>query len=383
MIVDYSWGRPDPAGLAARGYVAAMRYLGSSSRDLSAAELRRLHDAGLAVGLIWETVARRPLDGYDAGRSDARRANEHADSLGAPGWLPIFYAVDFGATALQIAGPVADYFDGVRSVPGRPVGCYGSYPTVEHLMGEGLAVCAWQCAGWSGSGAGSGGSMRCLDGSVRRRSRHACMFQDVPERPVPGEDLNHVLLEPVEWVWHPDRVPVSSSQSLEDLMAKSFHVTTDGDAQWRVVTDGNGRLRREFLDGDTRALLLFAGELDGTVSLTRGVVDGLGIDHDRLIDALYALPETAPVHLSEQLTGVGLSLAAYVRDNVLPALAELTGRPIPGDIDEAVLAAELAGPLADAFVVRVEAEGLEVGIDEAQVADLVARLRVSVVPTSS
>ena len=87
-IVDYSWARPDPVGLRNAGYVAAMRYLGHTSRDLSRGELDRLHGAGLGVGVVWETTARRPLDGYDAGRADAASAHRFADELAVPATTP-------------------------------------------------------------------------------------------------------------------------------------------------------------------------------------------------------------------------------------------------------------------------------------------------------
>jgi hypothetical protein len=338
--VDYSWARPDPQALRAAGYTVALRYLGTGARDISRAELDRLHAAGIAVGLIWETTAQRPLAGYAAGRSDARRANEFAGQLGAPGWLPVFYAVDFPASDAQTRGEVAAYFEGCRSVPGRPVAAYGHYGVIEYLCGVLGITHGWQCAGWSGPGTGSGGSyVNAGDGSRRRLSRHACMFQEYGGVRVEGTDHNAVFSDAAAWAWHPNAAAPDTPEtapSMEDLMSNPIHLPDHtGDAQWHIVTDGYGRLRRRFLSGDDMYVLTAAGLLGSTMVLT-----------GHAADVVVSYPEITTPHTADGgAYALALNVIAYVKDRtdaLAAQLAELIGRP-PADVDESSLAEILAG----------------------------------------
>jgi hypothetical protein len=194
---DYSWARPAPEALTGAGFTAVLRYLSHEpAKNLSLGERDALHGAGLAVGLVWESTANRALAGYAAGRADAHIANAQADALGFPPGKVLFYAVDISTGP----GPVTDYFRGVEDADGRPVGVYGTYDVIEGLVGDGFVACGWQCAAWSGNGAGSGGS---YDG--RRLSRHACMFQRVAAVLGGSVDENVVLMDPSPWAWHPDQ----------------------------------------------------------------------------------------------------------------------------------------------------------------------------------
>lgn len=146
--VDYAWTHPTPAQLAAlagKGVTTAMRYLsGGTSKDLTSREAGALHDAGMAIGLVWETTATRATAGSAGGKADARAANTQADRLGYPTDCPIFYAVDFDGAWPQVAG----YFAGIASVGGRPVGIYGSASIVRAGHAAGIPW-LWQTAAWS------------------------------------------------------------------------------------------------------------------------------------------------------------------------------------------------------------------------------------------
>lgn len=204
--LDWSYARLSNEQLAyakSIGYLGALRYLGSDARCLTPPERDQIHGAGLRVGLIWETSARRPMSGFSGGAADARSANAYADALGAPAWLPIVYATDFGPSDDELS-TVVDYYRGVLRVPGmRPVGCYGAYPVLEAVAPLGL-VWHWQTAGWSGFGQGSGGTFVCTGETVGRRlSKHADLFQDLGAR-VAGTDHNAVLKDTLRsWTWHP------------------------------------------------------------------------------------------------------------------------------------------------------------------------------------
>jgi hypothetical protein len=211
LAADYSYSRPDPRALWDAGYRIVMRYLGTDSRCITPTELRRLHDTGLMVGLIGQSTITRPRGGYPAGVYDAQRYNQLADTLSAPDWLPIFYVVDVGEgfPAVGDYGAIRDYAAGILATPGRPVGFYGPYPVLEMLRDLEVnlrrIVCWWQTAGGSGSGPGTGGGIRTGDGSTRRLSSLACMFQHFGLTGPFGDaiDRNDVLMESVTWAWHP------------------------------------------------------------------------------------------------------------------------------------------------------------------------------------
>ncbi|HKO83929.1 MAG TPA: glycoside hydrolase domain-containing protein [Actinomycetota bacterium] len=238
-VVDYSWARPAPADLKAAGYIGAMRYLSyETGKNLSPAERDRLFAQGIACGLVWETSAGRPLAGYAAGQQDAREANRQADALGWPGHIALAYAVDFGPRSDQLPA-IRDYFRGCKSIPGRPVAMYGTYAVVEDLARWEPVHCYWQCAGWSGSGSGSGGSME-----GRRLSAHACLYQWVGgKRILPADSTDHnegTGHDPsglVALLYHPDLKNPEPEPPEEDEMPRQI-VWCKPDSQWMVDVGG-------------------------------------------------------------------------------------------------------------------------------------------------
>jgi hypothetical protein len=142
LSVDYAWEHPDPAAIKAAGYEGVMRYLSyNTSKNITVGEAAALHRAGLWVGLVWETTAKRATSGFAAGAQDAAEAERQADRLGYPKHCVIFYAVDFDAHPSAITG----YFKGVKSKAKRPVGVYGSKRVCESVPD----VFVWQTAAWS------------------------------------------------------------------------------------------------------------------------------------------------------------------------------------------------------------------------------------------
>lgn len=242
-FLDWSYARLSDQRLVdarAMGYVGAERYLGDDARCITPRERDQIHGSGLKLGLVWETTPSRPLAGWAGGVVDADRANwyAHRDAPAAPPWVPIKYAVDFSPTPSELA-VVGDYFAGILSRGGRPVGAYGSYPVIEYLAARfpGIA-CFWQTAGWSGFvkdlGEGTGGYYICTGESFtyrRRLSRHACMFQDLGAR-IEGTDHNAVLMEPIDWAWHPADADPASKPDQENDMAQLQIVWTKPDSQW-------------------------------------------------------------------------------------------------------------------------------------------------------
>lgn len=332
LAADYSYARPTPAALRAAGFTAVLRYLSHEpGKNLSLAERDALHAAGLAIGLVWETIANRVLAGFDAGRLDAIEANRQADLLGWPTDRALFYAVDFDATGAQVVGPISDYFRGANSVGRRSRGVYGHYGVIETIVGGGLVPCGWQCAGWSGSGQGTGGSI-----GGRRLSRHACLFQH-PYQVLGGAcDPNDVLMDPGPWAWHPNQPAARPAQEDDMINWRPVHCPEFGDAQWLLTFDGDGRPRRLFLGPGEPGFYWGLGWIQDTNPLVK---------RDDEARRFMAIPEALP--------------------HDLVALA---------DVDESALAQALAGPLAEGVATRLRAEGTAVGIDVGQLDDLIARV---------
>lgn len=153
QILDYSGGYPRPSEIAHRGYGGAIRYLrkeGTSDvQPLTADEVKRFRDQGLALAVIYQHVDKyRTLKGYDAGRHDAHWAIDQCDFVG---YNPrgIYFAVDFDTTSTNRA-TISTYFQGVVDVLGLDcIGVYGEYDVLEHLALDHLITWGWQTYAWS------------------------------------------------------------------------------------------------------------------------------------------------------------------------------------------------------------------------------------------
>lgn len=156
--VDYSWARPGAAALKAAGKTFVVRYLyrdGQGGKGLDASELADLQAHGLDVAVVYEGGNSRVLSGRAAGVTDAQAAQAQLTALGLPA-LPVYFAVDFNATAAQ-QGPIDDYLRGVASVLGLArVGVYGGLGPVQRCQANGTAAWFWQTYGWSGGAVASG-----------------------------------------------------------------------------------------------------------------------------------------------------------------------------------------------------------------------------------
>jgi hypothetical protein len=149
--VDYAWGHPRPSVLAQQGYRFAVRYLSRDpSKNLTAGEAQALHAAGVATVSNWEAVPGAPRNGYSQGVRDAQEAASQHLACGGPGNRPIYFSVDFPATADELGGPVTEYFRGVASVLGvARTGAYGGVATISYLFDRGLIRWGWQTYAWS------------------------------------------------------------------------------------------------------------------------------------------------------------------------------------------------------------------------------------------
>ncbi|GAA2586162.1 DUF1906 domain-containing protein [Actinomadura fulvescens] len=150
--VDYAWGRPGPAALKRAGAKFVCRYLShdTTGKNLTRAEADQLSDAGLWLVVVWETTASRALSGRTGGIADARDADRQALAVGMPSGRPIYFAVDFDASASQQAA-INAYLDGAASVIGRGrVGVYAGYGPLKRAFDAKKVTYGWQTYAWSG-----------------------------------------------------------------------------------------------------------------------------------------------------------------------------------------------------------------------------------------
>jgi len=148
---DFAWTKPDPTALRNAGYSFVLGYISNdASKDLSGAQIAAYAKAGLRVGLVYETTANRVLSGAAGGNADGIAANTAANSRGYAANAPLFYAVDFDAQPSDFA-TIAAYGNAFNLANPRPVGVYGSYAIVEHLVTPGMQPnqVGWQTAAWS------------------------------------------------------------------------------------------------------------------------------------------------------------------------------------------------------------------------------------------
>lgn len=152
MGIDYAWGRPGPAAIKGIGAHFVCRYLShnTDSKNLTKAEAELLSDAGLWLVVVWETTANRALSGKAGGVADAKTARSQAAACGMPADRPIYFAVDWDASAGQQA-TINAYLDGAASVLGRErVGLYAGYYPIKRAFDAKKITYGWQTYAWSG-----------------------------------------------------------------------------------------------------------------------------------------------------------------------------------------------------------------------------------------
>jgi LysM repeat protein len=145
-LIDFSWARPGASAIKDAGYKGVIRYLSddTSGKNLSAPERDEYFAAGLSVRLVYENGTQAALGGQAQGLKDGQDALHQAQALGLPKGFGIYYAIDFEATADQMAA-VAAYGAGFAQGLGAYYACapYGGYSAVN------AASKSWQTCAWS------------------------------------------------------------------------------------------------------------------------------------------------------------------------------------------------------------------------------------------
>jgi hypothetical protein len=150
---DYSFDRPDPACLFNKGIRFAVRYtsIGSDPKNMSAPEVQRLLDAGIALVTVFEESKGHMLGGRVAGVQAAKASRDLASACGMPDGRPHYFALDIDPNPLRDSqwDHIRAYLDGAASVLGRDaVGVYGGFLAIEKLVPH-SAPWGWQTRAWS------------------------------------------------------------------------------------------------------------------------------------------------------------------------------------------------------------------------------------------
>lgn len=150
--------------LKAQGIDFVMRYYShNATKNLSLAEARALSDAGLEIGVVWETSGTHSgffnrLQGLADGSAAYQLA---ANSIGQPAGSTIYFAVDYDPSLADINSPISAYFLGIGDAFGTAsngasnyrIGVYGSGLCCKTLLANKLAEMSWlsQSTGFAGS----------------------------------------------------------------------------------------------------------------------------------------------------------------------------------------------------------------------------------------
>lgn len=351
---SYAGRSMDYAAVRRAGYSIVLRYLGSDARCLTVPERDRIYAAGLRLGVIGQRGAvDRPRGGYAAGRADGAFFEDWANRMGWPARKPILCAVaDVGGgfpttSDLPVIG---QFLQGLWETISRPVGIYGPYWVLEHFRNDGRVFCFWQSAGGSGSGTGTGGRIHNAgDGSWRRLSDRACMYQEHGSVVLPGTDHNPVLVPDYgDFTFHP--TDAEGPPPEEEIMSKAVKLPDEGDGIWQVV-DG---LRRVPYSDPADV------EMSNTIEVTDGVVELRGV-HAARFKARYFATDLGTVHWGP----VKLMVDGAAR------AAEALADQLPGPIDVDALAADLAARLAPQ--IEVAGESITAGQLIERIADELAQ----------
>lgn len=138
-------GSMDPAVLLANGYAGAFGYVSHNHAKMPAARYgEALVLQGGLFAAVFEDAAKRPLDGYQAGRDDAAYADGIVDGWGYPPNAAIYFTADFDADPAAIT----DYWHGLHDASTHPIGIYAGGDCIRHIKSLGFAKYGWRtCSG--------------------------------------------------------------------------------------------------------------------------------------------------------------------------------------------------------------------------------------------
>jgi hypothetical protein len=135
------------ACLKQKGYNFVCRYYcthtGLAEKKLTLSEAKALSEAGVYIISVWENGLPTSTGyfSHERGVSDGEAAHNYAQQvIGQPVGTPIYFAVDYDASAAQIAGPIHSYFQGVHEALEAAGNGHSLYSVGVYGSGR---VCAW------------------------------------------------------------------------------------------------------------------------------------------------------------------------------------------------------------------------------------------------
>jgi peptidoglycan hydrolase-like protein with peptidoglycan-binding domain len=154
--VDYSFSRPDPAMMKARGIKLALRYLwntkyedGRTNKGIGTVELAALRAQDIQVAFIYEEDGKELREGFNGGVRVAKKAEEFLKGLGLAGY-PIYFNVDYDAPKEDMPN-ILSALDGIASVIGRDrTGLYAGYGPIKAAFDADKIKWGFQTYAWSG-----------------------------------------------------------------------------------------------------------------------------------------------------------------------------------------------------------------------------------------
>ena len=290
--IDYAWSRPTITAMKAAGVEFVCRYLSydTTGKNISPAEAQTLRAAGMALILVWETSASRALVGMGAGQADATAALSQARSVGLPDDRPIFFAVDFDASATDQA-KINDYFSGVASVIGHNrTGMYGGYGPISRAFDAGKIKYGWQTFAWSaGKWDGRAGLQQYSNDELiggQAVDFNRSVLDDYGQWP-PGDNVALIATDK-DWLLKTLVPAIAKAVWLTDNIIVAADGAPTGNTHWTPAfhVESLGKIVRALMSADV---------VDETVIIA-GVLAGMGpaLDPEKLA-------ETLATHLSADM----------------------------------------------------------------------------------
>ena len=179
--LDFSFTRPNLNSAKDLGYTFLISYISPNpSKNWRRTEIDQARKLGFKIGCVWESTAKRPLSGFDAGREDAIKALDMSRQLNYTG--AIYFAVDFRPSTPKDIAATNDYFHGISTqIPREKIGVYGSYEVIEDV--KEYAKYGWQVKTWAPK-----------DASGQRKIHpNTAVVQDANVKsPIAGTDHNYL-----------------------------------------------------------------------------------------------------------------------------------------------------------------------------------------------
>lgn len=229
--VDFSYTKPPPALLVAKGYTFVVGYL-SPNPSKNLLNPQSYLDAGLDVLFVWEVSATSPNGGRAKGIAHGIAAKDALDAFGYPYGVPVILAFDTNSVAGNIAAHI-EYFNGfVDMVSPYVVGAYED--TDLAVLTNAETTADWLPLAWSWSG----GSKADAEAKARALGFHVLQLKGFYIDDLYPVDPNLCIKAFPAWSARPEAEQPTSSTKDNDMATMIFTVTgLPGEYTWTPGSD--------------------------------------------------------------------------------------------------------------------------------------------------